>query len=110
MTTSLRILLVSSAVFVLVFVVRKIRKSQLQVMDAVFWLFFSLSFVLLAVFPQIASALASLLGFQAASSFVFLYVIAVLVVRDFSQTVKLARLRDRFNALLQEVALSDFSE
>lgn len=36
--------------------------------------------------------------------------IAVLVVRDFSQTVKLARLRDRFNALLQEVALSDFSE
>lgn len=110
MTTSLRILLVASAVFVLVFVVRKIRKSQLQVMDAVFWLFFSLSFVLLAVFPQIASALASLLGFQAASNFVFLYAIAVLVVRDFSQTVKLALLRDRFNALLQEVALSDFSE
>lgn len=107
MTASLRILLVISAVFVLIFVVRKIRKSQLQVMDAVFWLFFSLSFVLLAVFPQIASALASLLGFQAASNFVFLYVIAVLVVRDFSQTVKLARLRDRFNALLQEVALRD---
>ena len=105
MTASLRILLVISAVFVLLFVVRKIRKSQLQVMDAVFWLFFSLSFVLLAVFPQIASALASLLGFQAASNFVFLYVIAVLVVRDFSQTVKIARLRDRFNTLLQEVAL-----
>ena len=110
MTVSLRVLLVASAIFVLVFVVRKIRKSQLQVLDAVFWLFFSLSFVVLAVFPQIASALASFLGFQAASNFVFLYVIAVLVVRDFSQTVKLARLRDRFNALLQEVSLSDFSE
>ena len=110
MNDSLRILLVISAVFVLIFVVRKIRKSQLQVMDAVFWLFFSLSFVLLAVFPQIASALASLLGFQAASNFVFLYVIAALVVRDFSQTVTLARLRERFNTLLQEVALRELSD
>ena len=110
MTASLRILLVISAAFVLIFVVRKIRKSQLQVMDAVFWLFFSLSFVLLAVFPQIASALASLLGFQAASNFVFLYVISALVVRDFSQTVTLARLRERFNTLLQEVALRELSD
>lgn len=107
MTVSLRVLLVASAIFVLVFVVRKIRKSQLQVLDAVFWLFFSLSFVILALFPQIASTLASLLGFQAASNFVFLYVIAVLVVRDFSQTVKLARLRERFNILNEEIALRE---
>lgn len=109
MTVSLRVLLVASAIFVLVFVVRKIRKSQLQVLDAVFWLFFSLSFVILALFPQIASTLASLLGFQAASNFVFLYVIAVLVVRDFSQTVKLARLRERFNILNEEIALREIS-
>ncbi|EEA90106.1 DUF2304 domain-containing protein [Collinsella stercoris] len=110
MTVSLRVLLVASAIFVLVFVVRKIRKSQLQVLDAVFWLFFSLSFVILALFPQIASTLASLLGFQAASNFVFLYVIAVLVVRDFSQTVKLARLRERFNILNEEIALREISK
>lgn len=107
MTVSLRVLLVASAIFVLVFVVRKIRKSQLQVLDAVFWLFFSLSFVVLAVFPQIASALASILGFQAASNFVFLYVIAVLVVRDFSNTVKLSALRSKLTVLTQAIALKD---
>lgn len=110
MTTSLRILLIVSAAFTLFFVIRKIRKSQLQVLDAVFWLAFSLSFVALAVFPQIADLLSSLLGFRAASNFVFLYVIAVLVVRDFSQTVKLARLRERFNILNEEIALREMSK
>lgn len=110
MTASLRILLIVSAAFTLFFVIRKIRKSQLQVLDAVFWLTFSLSFVALAVFPQIADFLASVLGFHAASNFVFLYVIAILVVRDFSQTVKLARLRERFNILNEEIALREISK
>lgn len=107
MTLSLRIVLVISAIAVLAFVIHKIRKSQIQTLDSVFWLFFSLSFVALAVFPELAQCIASLLGFQAASNFVFLYVIAVLVIRDFTMTVKYARLRDKLNALIQEIALRE---
>lgn len=105
MTISLRVVLIVAAVAVLGFVIRKIRKSQMQALDAVFWLFFSFSFVVLAVFPGIASFVARILGFQAASNCVFLYVIAVLVIRDFSMTIKYARLRDRLDALIQEIAL-----
>lgn len=105
MTASLRALLVVSALLVCLFVLHKIRKAQLQVMDAVFWLLFSLSFVVLAVFPEIASTISAALGFQAASNFVFLYVIAILVMRDFAMTVKFARLRDRFESLVKEIAL-----
>ncbi len=105
MSAPLRIVLIVSALLVLGFVIRKIRKSQMQAMDAVFWLFFSLSFVILAVFPGVASYVAKLLGFQAASNCVFLYVIAVLVVRDFSMTVKYAQLRDKFNTLIEEISL-----
>lgn len=108
MTLTLRLLLVASALLVLVFIVRKIRSNQMQAMDAVFWLLFSLSFVVLAVFPQIASTISHALGFQAASNFVFLYVIAVLVIRDFSTTVKYAKLRDKLTTLVQEIALRDF--
>ena len=106
MATSLRLVLVASALIVLVFMVRKIKKSQMRAMDAFFWLLFSLSFVVLAAFPQIAAYLAALLGFQAASNFIFVYVIAVLVVRDFSSTIRYAQLRERFDALVEEIALS----
>lgn len=107
MTLSLRIVLIASAIAVLLFMIRKIRKSQIQTLDSVFWLFFSLSFVILAVFPELAQVIAALLGFQAASNFVFLYVIAALVVRDFTMTVKYAQLRDKLNSLIQEIALKE---
>lgn len=63
--------------------IAQIKKSQMQVLDSLFWLLFSVSFVILGVFPQVAMWLSSLFGFMSASNFVFLYVIAVLVVRDF---------------------------
>ena len=100
MSISLRVVLVASALVVLLFMVRKIKKSQMKAMDAFFWLIFSLSFVLLAAFPQIAGYLACLLGFQASSNFIF---------RDFVSTIRYAQLRDRFDALVEEVAL-DSSE
>lgn len=107
LTGPLRAVLLVCAVLVLYFIVRKLKKSQIQVLDSVFWLFFSLSLVLLAVFPSIAVFVSHLLGFMAPSNFVFVYVIAVLVMRDFSNTVKIAKLREKVNDLIQEVALRD---
>ena len=103
---SLRILLLVCAVLVFVFVLRKLKKSQMQVLDSLFWLLFSVSFVILGVFPQVAMWLSSLFGFMSASNFVFLYVIAVLVVRDFCNSLRLSRQEERLNSLVQAVALS----
>lgn len=105
MTGPLRIVLIVCAACSLFFIVRRLKKNQLDVMDTIFWLFLSLSFVVLAVFPELTVWLAHLLGFQAASNFVFVYVIAVLVMRDFSNTVKIAALRKKINGLIQEIAL-----
>lgn len=69
-------------------------------------LLFSVSFVILGVFPQVAMWLSSLFGFMSASNFVFLYVIAVLVVRDFCNSLRLSRQEERLNSLVQAVALS----
>lgn len=107
---SLRILLLVCAVLVFVFVLRKLKKSQMQVLDSLFWLLFSVSFVILGVFPQVAMWLSSLFGFMSASNFVFLYVIAVLVVRDFCSSLRLSRQEERLNSLVQAVALSGKKE
>ena len=105
MSLTLRILLIVAAAFVLVFIVRKLIKSQIQVLDSVFWLFLAFGFVLFAVFPQIAYGLSSAFGFESPSNFVFLAVIALLVMHDFSTTVKLAKLRSKVSSLVQEIAL-----
>ncbi len=107
MSSSLRLLLIMCALVVLVFIIRKLRKSQIQVMDSVFWLLFSLSLVILAAFPEIAFALSAALGFEAPVNFVFLYVIAILAMRDFSSTVKAAQLRANLTSLVQEIALRE---
>ena len=105
LTLSLRIVLIVCAALVLLFIIKRIKKSKIDVMDSIFWFFFSLSFVVLALFPQVASFFAGLLGFQASANFVFVYVIAVLVMRDFSNTTKIAVLRKKVEGLIQEVAL-----
>ena len=63
--------------------------------------------MLLAVFPQIAWACSRVLGIESASNFVFLYVIAVLIIREFSMTVEMSKLRARISLLVQEAALSE---
>lgn len=106
MSFTLRVLLVVFAVIVFYFVIRKLKRAQMQVLDSLFWIMFSTSFVLLGIFPEIAVRIAGLLGFMSASNFVFLYVIAVLVVRDFTISLRLAKQEERLNSLVQAAALN----
>lgn len=110
MSMTLRALLIIFAVLVFTYVIRKLKKSQIQVLDSLFWLLFSLSFVLLGVFPEIALFISSELGFMSASNFVFLYVIAVLVVRDFSNSLRISKQEERVNGLAQSIALGKSDE
>ena len=107
MNIYLRLFLILGAVFVLVMVIRKIRSSQIQTSDSISWLFFAGIFVLLAVFPQIAFFFSNLLGFESPANFVFLCVVAVVVVKEFTLTAKVAHLRHKLNTLTQEIALRE---
>lgn len=102
--------LVFGAIVSFVFILRKIRKSEISISDATFWFLFAFSLVLFAVFPQVAFFLSSALGMQAPSNFVFLYVIAVLVLKLFMMTVEVAKLRTRLSRLVQEQALSSMAK
>lgn len=105
MSIVLRAVLLLGALLVLYFVIRKLRKAQIEVLDSVFWLFSAFSFVVLAAFPQVAFWLSSLLGFESPANFVFLYVIVLLLYREFSNTVSISKLRRRINQLVEEQAL-----
>ena len=94
MSITLRIVLIIGAILVLLFVIRKIRKSKFEASDALFWLAFSAILVLIAIVPAVSYAVSDLLGFDSPSNFVF-----------FSLTTKVSLLRRKVDTLAQEIAL-----
>ena len=107
MTGNLRIFLLIGAALLLVLVARKIKKSQFDTHDTFFWLGLSVLLIFAAAFPQLVYAVSNLLGFQSASNFVFLAVIAILLWRLFRLQENVVTLRRKLTALVQEIALKD---
>ena len=107
MSVMLRVFLVICAVVVLAFVVRKIKKAQLSATGSIYWLLLSLGLVVVAVFPQIAFFFSDLLGVQSPSNFVFLAIIALLLIRQFNLQSQVTQLQTKLTALVQEIPLRD---
>ena len=91
-------------------ILRKIRKAEVTIADSTFWFLFALSLVLMGVFRQIPFFCAELFSIESPANFVFVYVIAVLVIREFYATVEVSQLRAKVRNLVQNQALADVRE
>ena len=91
-------------------ILRKIRKAEVTIADSTFWFLFALSLVLMGVFRQIPFFFADLFSIESPANFVFVYVIAVLVIREFYATVEVSQLRAKVRNLVQNQALTDAQE
>lgn len=105
MSILFRCLLVIGALISFVFILRKIRKSEIKIADSTFWFLFALGVLILAFFPQVAYFFCDLFSIESPVNFVYLVIIAILVVRQFSATVEISRLRNKVVTLVQEKAL-----
>lgn len=103
----LRILLVFGAIFLLVYVFKKVRSTPVQVTDTIFWFVSAIALLILAIFPSIVFACANVLGVQSPANLVFVIIIAALILRVFLSSMEIAVLKNRVNALSQEMALKE---
>lgn len=97
--------LLISALLIFWLILRKIRRSEVTIADSTFWFLFALSLVLMGVFRQIPFFFAGIFGIESPANFVFAYVIAVLILREFYSTVEISQLRARVRRLAQKEAL-----
>lgn len=97
--------LLISALLIFWLILRKIRRSEVTIADSTFWFLFALSLVLMGVFRQIPFFFAGIFGIESPANFVFAYVIAVLILREFYSTVEISQLRARVRGLAQKDAL-----
>lgn len=110
MSLTLRILCILGSAVTFLIIASRVRKARVRIDDSVIWIVFSLGLLVIAIFPDIPSFLAHLCGFQATSNFVFLVVICLLLMREFSNTLKISMLSARVDELVQEQALQSMEE
>ena len=107
MSLVLRITLIIVSFLVVLFVLRKIRKSKLDIDDAIYWIIASVLLLILSIFPQLAIWASHLLGIESAANFVFLFMIFVVLIKLFNMAIDLSIQKQRLNRLIQKLALTE---
>ena len=110
MSVALRILLIVVSVMNTLNILRRIRKSKLQIEYSIFWLLFSMVLIVISVFPQSVIKLAQLIGFQSPANMVFLLVIFALMFKSFQSTLEISQLQYKIEELTQKIALEEHKE
>lgn len=102
---AMRIVLVAGSLFTTFFILRRIRRSQLQIRDCLFWVFFAVVLLLLSIFPRTAIWAAERLGVESPVNFVYLIIIFLLLLQQFSSALRLSQLDAKVKTLTQKLAL-----
>lgn len=102
-----RIILIVVSLFTLIGVIRKIRNAKVQIESSLFWIVFSSLLLILSIFPQISEFAADLLGMYSTVNFIFLFVIFILLVHQFTNSIKISQLENKIKELTQEIAVRE---
>lgn len=105
MSAGLRILLVIFSLLTLLYMVRKIRNSKLQIQYSIFWIAFALLLLFMSLFPGAVTFFADLLGVQSAVNFVYLCIIFILMLKIFMMTIELSQLENKIQELTQKISI-----
>lgn len=86
-------------------ILRKIYKCKVKLEDAIFWFCMAVFLAIFGIFPDVAYVLADLIGIQAPVNFIFLFMLALIIEKLFTLSIKLSQLEDKITVLSAELAL-----
>ena len=107
MSITLRIILIICSTFSFIFCVRRIKQSKLKVTNSVVWMLGSLMLILMSFFSSVVECLAEKLGFIAPVNFVFLIMIAFLLIQSFIDNIRISELNEKIKNLNHYIALKE---
>lgn len=110
MNIVLRIALIVVSALVMYFVLKKIRKAQLEIDDSIYWIIFAVLLLVISIFPGIAVWASKLLGIKSPANFVFLVMIFLVLIKLFQVSIDLSIQRHRLNHLVQKLALLNWEQ
>lgn len=107
MSPALRVILVIVSFLIVILVLKKIRKKQLHIDDALYWMVSSFLLLIVSIFPQLAFWASAILQIKDPTNFVFLFVIFIVLVKLFKIAIDLSVQKQRLNRLVQNLALAN---
>ncbi|MCR5370991.1 MAG: DUF2304 domain-containing protein [Clostridium sp.] len=105
MTFTLRVVVTVISILTTAVILKKIRKSQMQIEDSIYWIGFCLVLVVFALFPKVPDVLSGLAGTYSTANFIYMAVIFLLIVKLFRMTLTVSKLESQIRRLAQEMAL-----
>lgn len=105
MSDTLRVLLFFAAIVTGGWILYKIRKLQVKMQDAIFWVVFAAILFVLGIFPEACYWLTDRLGIMSPANLIFLVVIFLLLEKTFTLSVIVSQLEEKVSVLSAEVAL-----
>lgn len=105
MSDIMRILLFFASIATGGWILYKIRRFQVKMQDAIFWVVFAVILFVLGVFPGACYWLTEKLGIISPANFVFLVVIFLLLEKVFTLSIIVSQLEEKISVLSSEIAL-----
>lgn len=103
----LRVVLIVSSILMLLYMLKKVRKSKVQIEHTVFWIILGLFLIIISVVPQIVYMFAKLLKIQSPVNLVLAFIIFILIIKQFLMTIEISQLEIKIRELVEEIALKD---
>ena len=110
MSITLRILLIICSVISFILCVKKIKKSELKIVNSVIWLLGSILLVLMSIFSDAVTWVSSALGFEAPVNFVWMCAIGFLLVELFLDNIRISNLNEKVKDLNHYIAIKENEE
>lgn len=110
MTVTLRIILIISSILSCVLCIKKIKQAKLKVENSIVWMIGSILLILMSIFSNKVEWISDKLGFIAPVNFVFLIIIAFLLIEVYLNNLKLTELNEKIKNLDHYIALEEFEE
>lgn len=103
--TTLQIEIAVAAIILFIIIITSIVKNRLSIKNSIAWLLLPIVLVIIAIFPDPLQSFAHWLGFETLSNFIFLVIIALLILICFFLTVSNSKQQDEITKLNQEMSI-----
>ena len=107
MSVTLRVILIIISFAALFLSVKKIKQSKLKVANSVTWMFGSIVLILMSIFSNAVAWISNKLGFVSPVNFVFIAMIAFLLMQTFIDNINITELNEKIKDLDHYIALKE---
>ena len=103
--TNIQIEISIATLILLILIFFSLRKNTMSIKNSIAWLLLPLVFIIIAIFPKPLETFANWLGFETLANFIFVIIIALLLIICFFITLSNSRQQEQITKLNQELSI-----